>query len=364
MQRPPILVFAQSGRFIAESAARAGYPVRVADCFADSDTRAVAENFIQLPSFDALSESELLQSLVSLSRDEACLLICGTGIERFYSVLSQLPAHIEFIGNSPQTLALVRDPQHFFSLLDQLQLPYPPTSLTLAPVPNPLRKRLDSAGGTEVSADNKPLAPGEFYQQKIDGEARSVCFIANGVDFTILGWNRQVNLPGQFLLQQIWQYAAVPAEHAADLTLLLGRLVKATGLRGFNSLDYIVTADDEIFILEINPRISASLELLAAAPCLQWQIDSSRGMALRDMPRHAEKTPIRLLHYCFAESDLEVADTPLWPMPCHDLPLPGTQIRKDQVICTVILAAESEQTCNEQLTDCQQKLMKNCLIQA
>ncbi len=363
MQRPPVLVFAQSGRFIAEAAARAGYPVRVADCFADSDTRSVAEAVIRLPPLNELTENQLLQTLCSLSQNQPCLLIYGTGIERFYPILSQLPAHIEVIGNSAHTLALLREPQTFFKLLDSLQLPYPPTSLTRAPSLNPLRKRLDSAGGTAVSADNAPLKPGEFYQQRMEGETRSVCFIADGEKPRILGWNRQINQAGQFVLQQIWQQNQPPA-HAAQLITLLEKLVKASKLKGLNSLDYIVSSDKAIYILEVNPRISASVELLSEADWLQWHIDWCRGHSPAEITQNSENQQVRLLHICFAEKDYEVVDSPNWPAACHDLPEACSLIRKGQPICSVMVAADTEHACIKQLNDCQQKLLKNCLKQA
>jgi predicted ATP-grasp superfamily ATP-dependent carboligase len=361
MQRPPLLVFAQSGRFIAESAARAGYQVRVADCFADSDTLAVADVSIQLPPLSELSEAQLLQTLISLSRDQPCLLLCGTGIERFYPSLSQLPPHIEVIGNSQQTLALLRQPEGFFALLAHLKLPYPATSLT-APAPEkPLRKRLDCAGGAAVYADSEALQDGEFYQQEISGEARSVCFIADGQNVIILGWNRQLNQPGKFTLEKIWQTDKPPANHAMQLTAILDKLVKASGIKGFNSLDYMLSSQDEIDILELNPRISASVELLHEADWLSWHIQTCRGLPLPDTAKRSQTPAVRLLKYFYAEKDWKVVDEPLWPLQCHDHPVAGSKIKKGQPVCTFILAAESEQACDEQLASCEQKLLNNCL---
>lgn len=361
MQRPPLLVFAQSGRFIAESAARSGYPVRVADCFADSDTLAVADVCIQLPPLSELSEAQLLQALISLSRDEACLLLCGTGLERFYRALSALPAHIEVISNHPQTIALLRQPERFFTLLEKLKLPYPPTTLS-GPAPDkPLRKRLDGSGGTAIFADAQTLQHGEFYQQQMSGDTHSVCFIADGLDFNILGWNHQINQPGKFILEKIWQTTKPPEDHATPLTTILGKLVKASGIRGFNSLDYIVTTNSEFYILELNPRPSASVELLLEEDWLSWHINSCRGLPLPHTAERSQYPPVRLLSYFYAEKDWEVVDEPVWPLQCHDRPAAGSKIKKGQPICSFILASETGHACDEQLANSQQKLLKNCL---
>lgn len=363
MQRPPVLVFAQSGRFIAEAAALTGYTVRVADCFCDSDTQAVAEKTIQLPALDQLSQSQLLQALISLSQNEPCLLLYGTGIERFYPVLADLPSHITVIGNTRQTISLLRQAHRFFALLEQLQIPYPPTSLSKPAVENPLRKRLDSAGGSAVFADTRPLNPGEFYQQQIMGETHSVCFIANGQDATILGWNQQINQADKFLIQQIWQQDEPPA-HASQLSAMLLKLVRASHLIGVNSLDYIISTDGSIFILEINPRISASVALLPTADWLKWHIESCRHQSLPDITLISDNLPVRLMHYCYADSNLVVVDQPVWPACCHDRPNPGSLIKKGEPICSLILTSDSEQACNDQLMDWQQKLLKNCLRRA
>lgn len=359
-QRPPVLVFAQSGRFIAEAAALAGYPVRVADCFCDSDTQAVAEKISQLPALDQLSQSQLRQVLISLSQNEPCLLLYGTGIERFYPILADLPSHITVIGNTRQTISLLRQAHRFFALLEQLQIPYPPTSLSKPTVENPLRKRLDSAGGSAVFADKRPLSPGEFYQQQIKGETHSVCFIANGQDVTILGWNQQFNQSEKFVIQQIWQRDEPPV-HAPQLSAMLIKLVTASRLVGINSLDYLISTNGNIYILEINPRISASVALLPTADWLKWHMDSCRHQSLPDITLMSDNLPVRLMHYCYADSNLVVVDEPVWPACCHDLPTPGSYIKKGEPICSLLLASDSAQACNDQLTGWQQKLLKNCL---
>ncbi|GAB4305328.1 MAG: ATP-grasp domain-containing protein [Methylophaga sp.] len=365
MQRPPLLlVFAQSGRFIAESATRAGYPVRVADCFADSDMLAAVDESVKLPPFSRLDETALLQALVSLSHGDPCLLLCGTGIERYYPILARLPPHIKVVGNNLQTLATLRHPMRFFSLLKALAIPHPATSFSNPPQTIALRKALHAAGGSAISSDCTALRKGEFYQQFIDGTACSVCFIADGKQFHILGWNRQINQPDSFRLEQIWQRHEPPHKHTQQLAPILDRLVKATALKGMNSLDYIIDETGQIFVLEVNPRISASAELLTTADWFQWHLDVCQGKPLPqsiDLPSGQSN---RLLSYFYAQSPCHVVEVPQWPSHCHDRPIAGSFIPQGDPVCTFILAADSEQACLQQRQACQQQVLKNCLAPA
>lgn len=362
--RCPVLVFAQSGRFIAESATRAGYPVRVADCFGDSDTLSVAEAWLQIPSFSTLSDNDFLQSVEQLSLGEDCLLICGTGIERFYPALKRLPPHIRLVGNTPETLARVRQPTQFFALLERLNLPYPATGF-VGPIPaQSLVKPSDAAGGRGIKrAGSGTLQTGEFYQQFVDGVSRSACFIADGRQAKILGWNRQHHRQNSFELEMIQQPDQPSSQLQDDLETAVSALVAQTGLKGFNSLDFIVDRADRLFILEINPRISASVELLQQQNWFEWHLAACNG----EWPQIGSETAeprFRQLQYLFAEQDLQIMAEPVWPEACHDLPVGGSLISESMPICTLIVEAESHSACHKQLKQLQQDVYKNCVPRA
>lgn len=361
--RLPLLVVAQSGRFIAQSAIRAGYTVWVADCFGDQDTLAVAERWQRLTAINELTPAFLLDTLEQLSAGQPCLLICGSGVESFYPALSQLPAHITLIGNSAQLIATFRDPASFFSLLDKLALPYPVISHQPPSSGTYLVKNLQSAGGSYiVDAEDQVLPAAGFYQQWIDGESRSVCFIADGLQAEILGWNRQENRQGGFLLQAIWQPDLPGKAVIQQLKNAVSRLVSATGLRGFNSLDFMVDKTGQLYILEINPRLSASVELLDQPELLKAHISACNG----EMPYSPASvtSKARLLYYLFADSDLLIKEHPVWPDECHDVPAAASIIRADEPICTLIVRAESPEECQNKLQQVRAEALKNCLPHA
>ena len=105
-QRKPILIFAQSARFLAQSAAQATYPVWAADFFGDLDTISVADRWLQIPALSQLHHDTILSIFSDLTQGEACTLICGSGIEKHYPLLNKLPSHIQLVGNSANIITV------------------------------------------------------------------------------------------------------------------------------------------------------------------------------------------------------------------------------------------------------------------
>ena len=119
------------------------------------------------------------------------------------------------------------------------------------------------------------------------------------------------------------------------------------GLRGINSCDFLVH-DDSVYMLEINPRLSASLQLHQAKKgdlfaahvqaCLNQQIDwpvvdkQSRAMQII----YANKTVL-----VPAEMD--------WPDWVADIPQLLSEITAGSPICTVITEARTAKLAKQKL---------------
>ncbi len=359
MQSPSlVLVFAQSGRFIAESATRAGYTVRLADCFGDADTLRLAEHWHALPPLSELSSEHLLSVIVELSEQQPCWLVCGTGIEQFYPLLAELPPHIQFAGNPLESFFQLRQPQLFFSLLETLALPFPEVAYT-RPAFDYLIKDMASSGGYSIQcASSKTLSKSEYYQRYVEGNSYSVCFLADGIQAQILAWSSQHHDSDSFTLTQLQQPGYPPPACQSVITEAVSKLVTACALRGFNSLDYLLDEQGKVFILEINPRISASAELLSPAKVFGWHLAACSGRLPVCEP--VPQSPVRMLHYLIAESQVRIGQTPSWPDGCHDLPHAGDTIVAGQPICTLIVQADSEAECQQQLDKNIVAALQNC----
>jgi len=145
------LVVAHSARLLAQSAARAGHPVCALDLFNDADTarfavrtEAVRSRPGETPGFDP---EDLLCRAARLSPPSRCLgLVYGTGFEDDVETLKRLAVGRDLLGNPPELVARLKDPAHFFGLLDRLSIPHPPTRLTRPDAPRDRKSsRLNSS---------------------------------------------------------------------------------------------------------------------------------------------------------------------------------------------------------------------------
>lgn len=340
-QNIPLLIFAQSGRFLAESATQAGYSVWVADCYGDTDLLAVAERWQYIPAFAELSHETIIACLSELSQGEQCMLMCGSGIEHCYHLLFPLPANIQLIGNKPDTLHTVKTPALFFDLLDQGGFSYPDTQFDEIQRNDStwLKKKASGLGGTHIQyamlATDK-IEADYYYQQFVSGNSGSCLFLANGYHALLLSINRQYLAPDKhhpFRLGRIESAWQLSAAHNDYLNKVVNQLTVATALVGLNSLDFIITDLDTLLILEINPRVSASAELINNSSTLfQQHIDACLGQRVK--PKKLPNQTHASLFYHYAKSEFIIPDNMLWPAECHDLPTTGIIIKEGEPICT------------------------------
>jgi len=364
-QHIPVLIFAQSGRFLAQSATQAGYRVWVADCFGDQDTVSLAERWQLLPSLSQLTPSDVLHYLSILTKGEECILICGSGIESNYVFLQQLPKHIQYLGNSFNTLSTLKTPPLFFNTLKKLQLPYPNTVFE-KPITNSawLVKSPSGIGGCHIQYLKNTMSTSEHYfQQYIPGCSGSILFLANGKQSQLISINKQLtsadnNSP--FRLGSIETPWLISTVHQDQLTLAINKLTPEVSLLGLNSLDFIISNQGKLLLLEINPRPSASAELVNNKSTLfQRHLDACNGL----QPSSAIVMPSErsALHYIFAPHDVIVPVDMNWPVECHDLAIAGSYIYNAEPICTVITHAKENQLNANLSNDIEQIVLRQLL---
>lgn len=363
----PILIFAQSARFIAQSATQAGFSVWVADCFCDQDTIEVAQRHHKLPALSTVNQPQLLKCLIDLADGEACQLVCGTGIEQFSVILSQLPPNIQLVGNTSATIKHLKTPAHFFALLNQLELPYPETQYTPpSNTENWLCKPNTGSGGMNIclANDAKHNNPG-YYQRYISGINGSALFLSTGKQMQILSINQQYcgyQQTQPFRLQQIDTPLNLSWLIKAELSDAINKLVTATGLIGINSIDFILDRDQQLFLLEVNPRLSASAELLQLPlPVFRYHYAASLNKINPDLGQ-PDLAPRRLV-YLFADIAYRIPRQMDWPSQCRDIPPAETCIQTGEPICTLILQADNagmldltQQKLTQQITENLHKL--------
>ncbi|MCG7882873.1 MAG: hypothetical protein JAY75_12490 [Candidatus Thiodiazotropha taylori] len=109
-----LLVLANSGRAIAESAYRGGYRVTLIDGFCDQDTLAVADCWPITQGFSSLDVEIIVKEIASLFPDNPCGVVYGAGLEESTCLLKRLSEFCHLFGNDPSVLELLRRPQRFF----------------------------------------------------------------------------------------------------------------------------------------------------------------------------------------------------------------------------------------------------------
>jgi methenyltetrahydromethanopterin cyclohydrolase len=334
-----VLIVAQSGRFLAELAYRAGYSVWVAECYGDQDTLDVAERW--RPISDINDNNAILKTIIELSQSEPCILIYGSGVETFFPVLDLLPATITVIGNTNDTIELIKTPYRFFSLLKQLSIPYPEThSSSDGDKPGRwLCKPPRGFGGQSISEFNQKIdIKDHYYQRHIDGLSGSVLFLARYPSTHIISFNQQfqhLNPNNAFLYSGSSTPLDLSVAMQQKIKMFINMLVAHTNLCGFNSLDFIISTEGQIYVLEINPRISAAVELINN----ELAIFEHHYAACTERPDLGSiASPSRRhLHLFFAPVDIIVPKSIDWPEHYHDLPKADTLIKASEPICSAVI---------------------------
>ena len=137
-----------------------------------------------------------------------------------------------------------------------------------------------------------------------------------------------------------------------QITDWLKKLVPVFALKGLNSLDFI-QAGDQSFVLEINPRPSASMQLYDA-DLLSRHIKASQG-ELTDYRLHHGYTGYQIV---YAEQDVLIPEAFAWPAWCMDLPECGGICRTGQPICSIIAHQKRAQSVMNELLIKQLNLIK------
>ena len=331
-----ILIVSGSGRMLAQAAKNAGLKPLVIDLFADLDTQYYAEAFKQVPS---LAEQDLSAAVdYFIERYAVGHIIYGSGFEYYPESLRYLASRLRVLGNSVDTFAALQDKSVFFPRLERLAIPYP--DVCFCPPESAdkwLVKPMQGQGGLGIKHyQPKDAIDSAVYWQKYQaGTQHSVLFLAAGQNAQVIGFNTQwavaLSNAQAFIFSGIISSCDLLDEHKERITAWLHKLVCEFGLKGLNSLDFI-RAGDKIFVLEINSRPSASMQLYDA-DLLTRHIKASQGELTDYMPSYAVYTGYQIV---YAQQDVIIPDGFEWPDGCVDLPNFGVMCRTGQPVCSII----------------------------
>jgi predicted ATP-grasp superfamily ATP-dependent carboligase len=356
---PATLVVAGLGvRALAESAHQGGWSVVALDLFGDRDTRRASAGWRQVgtPSSWRIDPGALAEGLQAAARVPGVVgWVPGAGFEDAPALLASGGAALPCLGPTAATMRRLRDPREFFGALDAFGLPHPP--VVFAPLEHPqgwLAKRGGGSGGLQVvdaalaAADGGGGPADRYFQREQPGTPMSALFVADGAHAVIVALNRQL-VATQGARRHVYAGALGPIV-APDLeeqaARALAALVPEFGLRGLGSLDFVADDHDRAWLLELNPRPSATMALHADAwsgGLMRAHVNGVEGRLPGLPPRR--RPGVRANRIVFAERDCEVdaglSDALAASTHCHDVPAAGERFAPGAPVCTVSADAAS-----------------------
>jgi len=292
-----IVLVGGSVRAAAVDASESGYEIVAMDHFGDADLLAVCNRWIHLPRTDAWPD---------LLPDRNATIVPTGGFDWPPTETLAHPGIIAF-PNKRQFDAM-RNPRVLAELARDCEVGFPITiepsdpasfidlrsSASLGVDPqNWLIKPYAGTGGLGIRTPTKSgscsilgqLSADEYLQQRIVGRSIGVNFISRFRDGQcqtqllgiFAGLTHRQNVDHRWLyggsigpwIGDRWQGDVKPLQSSiANFNTLGDRIANRFELVGLFNVDFLLTPDQSLVLLEINPRYSASMELMPAAGCL------------------------------------------------------------------------------------------------
>ncbi len=338
-----------------QAAVNAGFKVVAIDAFADLDTQKLAMQVHQCKiknnQFDA---EEFLEHLLKINLND-CLGLCfGAGFEAQPELLASIAERLPLIGNMAKVVDATKMPQLFFSLCDSLKIAYPPTQLS-RPVNSLgwLQKQIGGSGGAHI----KQVLPLDmatdlqhYYQKKQVGSPISCLFLSDAKNTQVIGFNAQWYSASQTLP---YRYAGavshidLPEAVKSHISYFVQTASLNFGLKGINSADFLLD-NEALYALEINPRLSATLDLYRAerGDLFAAHLQACLNLPV-DWPVIDKKS--RAHHIVYANKTAHVPLDMDWPDWVCDIPQPNSEIAAGQPICTVVAQARTAKLAQKKL---------------
>lgn len=363
-----LLIAGVSTRAAAESAARAGFAVTAIDAFGDLDQHPSVRALSVPRDFNArFTAAAAARAARTIDCDAVAYL---SGFENHPKAVASLAAGRDLFGNPPPVLQRVRDPRLLAQALRRHRLPVPDVRLGRAGGGTWLVKPLASGGGRGVRkwrrGDRVPR--GCYLQRFVEGTPGSIVFLAADGRAVPIGLSRQL-VGEQAFGAGGFKYCgsilagAGDAQFAQDAALaravhkLADAVTSEFRLVGVNGIDFIAR-DGVPYAIEVNPRWSASVELVERAYGLSVFAEHARAFVNGTLPND----PGRIADFDFREArrgsravgkaivfarrDVTVGDTRPWLSEFRDVPHPGDRIPAGRPVCTVFAAGRDASACH------------------
>jgi len=367
-----ILIMGVSVRAMAESAVVSGYQVVGLDAFCDLDLQALCECYsLRRDYHSRFSAEALFKASRELSFDAAAY---TANLENHPDIVGRMAKNSVLLGNPKKVLKRVRHWPSLFTALNQAGFKTPET-LYPGDGRKPdlakgwLVKPIHGGGGHRMAywQDGKKLSRGCMLQEYIPGISCSAAFVSNGIEAVIIGITEQLIGLADLGGRDFYYCGNLMPLHTGkganyDLQILdqvqriATLLTREFGLVGVNGMDFILTGG-LVCLLEVNPRYSASMELIERAyqlPVFDIHVSAISSGALPDFDS-ASKITAHDRYFgktiLYADKDGQAPDTRAWmERGIRDVPHPGEELLRGKPICTVLADGMTRNECYARLT--------------
>ncbi len=353
---PDLIILGASARAAAESGLRAGMRPWCADLFADRDLAAICP--VMRCRWECYP-SGLLELLDAAALPpEAPVLFTGA-IENHTALVDAIAARRPLAGSNAAAMRSVRDPVALTAVkphtgLRPCQVYQAESRPDAAQAGRTLIKPLRSTGGHDIRA----WKPGErvdddhYLQEFVEGRPVSSVFRADGDATVLVGVTEQIigdpefGADGYRYCGSIGPLPLAPRQE--DALKHLGRqLAEAHQLRGLFGVDAILDSAGDLRPVEVNPRYTASVEILeratgsgALAPRLGAFGPAPTGAVAPETVSHAKAI-------VFARRETRVGD--LYGVfdreSIADIPAAGQVVETGFPICTLLSRGPDQASC-------------------
>lgn len=366
------LIVGLSARAMAESARSAGHRCTAIDYFGDLDRCKIA------PGVSLKRDLGVRWSMTELLRvareARAGPVVFGSNLENHPGAVARLSRDRRLLGTGPASLRQVRDPARLQRSLTRAGLRMPSTlgadaGARADPGTTWIRKRRRSGGGAQIAPwqPGMPVREDEVVQAVVEGTPGSASCVGDGRRAWVLGLSRQLigdpafGVRGYRYCGSIWplttdveEWKSLHAE-AARAADVIASVFRVTGVFGID----FVARDGRIEVLEVNPRFTASMELLERArgvrtfdlhtrSCLEGLPADTPPAIGADPPDRTSRAHGKAI--LFARRDLRLGDTEPWlGRGIRDVPWPFSRARRGTPICTLFATAPSPEACEAAL---------------
>jgi predicted ATP-grasp superfamily ATP-dependent carboligase len=362
MSRRPLLCVARSARVLAAAAA-ADYEPWVVDLFADLDTRALAARCWRARpapgwNFDATDLHALLDEVAALAAPLP--VVIGSGFENAPALIGRLARCGPLLASPPSAYQRLARPRALFAALGERGVAVPRTGVSPPRSAHGwLLKRAAASGGAHVrDAAVEVRARDDYFQERVAGPVFSTLCVAARGRVAICGVARHV-APRERAGHRYHGAVSVAAsppwlEAVATSAAAIAAELELVGAFG---LDFVLREGTTPVVVDINPRLTASLDVYADRAA----IFAAHVAACSDRPLAYSRPPScrpRGHLVVYAARAWQVPRGFTWPDYTADRPAAGQRVGSGDPLVTLVVEGEDEAAVEAQLLACHADLYR------